>query len=314
MVRIAVGHRMAKRYTARVSMTLDTEGGDGNTIHGTTAVDLALLHSQRVQRNVRQGRVFHLHKIQATLVPNGGDVDLGLAVSATARWCPATKNSAKAWRHLFAVWRKQKMLKVGAMGPMVRHDDFELAYSDNYATSRTSTVYTGGMQDPSAEQAVIYGNATDGVDISLEDIYESLQPQALESRFPIGNAVVKSSKYSEEFPPERVVGFGATFSTVGPSGNMISEPDSGAHFQNDPVYISDGAMLCGLMVLKAQCLAEDIAGFTGDDLNLQVELTYSVGSSLATPPKARGVRYKPNMKRKAAASRRYRRRWKYGKK
>lgn len=295
-------------------MTLDTENDDGNTIFTTDVVDLALLHSQRTQRNVRQGRVFNLHKIQASLVPNGGDVDLGLAVSATARWCPATKNSAKAWRHLFAVWRKQKMLKVGALGPMVRHDDFELGYDSSYVNSRTSTVYTQGMNDPIAEKAVIYGASSDGVDITLEDIYESLQPQAQDSRFPIGNAVVKTSKFTSEFPPPRVVGFGATFSTVGPSGNMATEPDSGAHFQNDPVYISDGAALCGLVVLKANALAEDVAGFSGDDLTMQVEITYSVGSSLATPPSARGMRYKPNKKRKAAASRRYRRRWKYGRK
>lgn len=275
---------MAKRYTARVSMPIDTEGEDGNTIHGTTAVDLALLHSQRMQRNVRQGHVFHLHKIQASLVPNGGDVDTGLAVSATARWCPATKNSAKAWRHLFHVWRKQKSQKVGALGPMVRYDDFELAYSDTYANSRTSTVFTQGLGDPIAESCCIYGNATDGVDITLEDIYESLQTQPAASRFPIGNATVKASKYSQEFPPERVVGFGATFSTVAPSGNMAIEPDSGAHFQNDPVYIQDTSVLCGLIVLKAQALAEDIALFTGDDLNLQVELTYSVGLPLAKIP------------------------------
>lgn len=302
---------MAKRYTIRKQYTIDMEGKDAHDIVVEAHIDLAKELSQRLQSNVRQGRVFNLHKAQVALQPtlsSGDDLDVGLATQGTLRWCPATKNSAKAWRHLFGVWKKQKQLRVGAMGGLTRYDDFELAYSSTYINSRTSTVYATGMGDNTTESAVIYGASTDSSDITLEDIYESLQPQSSPSRFPIDNSVVKESKFTAEFPPERVINLGASYSAV--SHTDLGQGDSGAQVQSQPEYITDGACLAGVLVFKAQCLAEDVALNTGDVLYLNLDITFSLGIPLARTPRSRSyqrakyqqrisARYRGKAKRRA---------------
>lgn len=282
---------MAKRYTATVPMIFDTEGANGND-RWWQYVDLALYHSQRVQRNVRQGHVFHIHKIQANLQSNGGDVDTGLAISGVAKWCPATKNSVKAWQHLFGVWRKQKGTRVGAIGPIVRYDDFEVAYDTNYASPRTSSIYTQGFGDTTSEHVVIYGNSIDDANVTLEDTFNSLQDQAPYSRFPISNLPVKSSKFAYEFPKERKEFFGGAMSTILPSDNALTEPDSGAVYMSVPAHVSDTPCLAGQMLLEAYFLPEDVAGFTGDNMTFWVNITYSLGSPLTPRRKASTPRRK----------------------
>ena len=234
--------------------------------------------SQRLQRNIRQGNVIHLHAVQCSVnAPNSGNLDLGGAISGVMSHAPATKNSAKAWRNAFAVWRKQKSLKVGGVGPMVRYDDFEVGWNAQTLTgNRTSTLYAGGMNDGATERVVIYGASTEGDDVSLEDIYESLQPQATPSRFPIGNAVVKEPKFTEEFPPAVETPLVASWSTTDPQAGH----DSGAQIQAPKFYIQDTASLCGVVHVQGKLLPENTAGHVQDDLTLTITLTVSIGTPL----------------------------------
>lgn len=277
---------MAKRYTVTSQHQIGLEGGTSTTAYVDDQVDLAIALSKRLQRNIRQGRTFHLHKIRASLSPVGGqDLDTGMAVSGTVSYAPVTKNSRKAWNMAFQTWQAQKKLRQNAMGLGVRYDDFEVCYEDGYNTSRTSEIFTTGMGDTTSEFVAIYGSSTNSTDVTLEDIYESAQPIPSASTFPLGGTV-KSSKFTQEFPDRQRLGFGATYSSIAPSGNMVLEPDTGAIFMADPVYVQDTSVLCGILRIQAWALPEDIVGFTGDELYLNLEYTISLGNPLVyTKPK-----------------------------
>jgi hypothetical protein len=277
---------MAKRYTVTSQHLIGTEGGSTTTAYVDAQVDLSVLLSQRLQKNLRQGRTYHIHKIRASLSPVGGqDLDTGIAVSGTISYAPVTKNTRKAWNMAFNTWRAQKRLRQNAVGLGIRYDDFEVAYESAYVNSRTSSMFTTGLGDTTSEDVCIYGSSTSNDDVTLEDIFESAQTLPQASFYPLGGEV-KASKYTQEFPDRQRVGFGATYSSIAPSGNMILEPDTGAIFLADPVYIQDTSCLCGVVRVQAWAIPEDIVGYTGDELYLNMEYTVSIGSSLVyTKPK-----------------------------
>jgi len=295
---------MARRYTLSTTVTAQ-QNDDANVLAFDTQVDLAMLLSQRLQRNVRQGHVFKVHKMSVGLTPAGGDLDTGLSVAGTVRWCPATKHSVKAWQMAFNTWRRQKRLTINAVGQGVRYDDFEVSFGDQYVNSRTSTLYASGMGDTSTEKVCIYGASNEGDDVTLEDIFESAQPQALPSRFPMTNSVVKEPKFDEEFPPAQLHSYGANWSTIVAAGT--AEPDSGASYNADPVYFQDNSCLAGLVIAKGYVLAEDVAGAIEDTLTLRLNFTVSLGSPLvkSTKPKRKSTKRKSTTKR---TSRRYKKR------
>jgi len=298
-----------KRYQVTKSIQLGTPA-DPDDFSFDEQIDLAVLLSQRLQRNVRQGHVFNIHKIEGQLSVlndplNTQELDIGVAVQGEALWAPATKNSARAWRHAFSVWRKQKSLAANAIGPMVRYDDFEVAYNYGYVDSRTSTLYAGGLEDGQTEQVCIYGNSNEGEDITLEDIYESAQPIHSPSRFPISNAMVKSPKFLEEFPPHRVANFGCHWSAINEASVSV---DSGASYGSTPAYITDGACLAGVLVVRGRMLPENTASHIQDDLMIDLTITVSIGSPLVSTGPKRKSKPKRKMYRKKASRRRYSRR------
>lgn len=270
---------MARKYTIRKTFEVVLPN-EVNEFAFDEQIDLAVELSQRLQKNVRQGKEFHVHKAEASVAPSlqTGDFDIGGAVAATVRFCPVTKNSKNAWKSAFNVWKAQKSLRSNAIGPYVRYDDFELALEQNYINSRTSSVYATGIADTSAEKICIYGASTSGTDLTLEDLWESAEPQAGPSRFPLDNSVVKESKFTQEFPPLQVHDFGAAFSTV--AGDGAGATDSGANHQSTPVYIADSSCLAGLVAVKGYVIPEDIAGPIADTLWITITLTVSMGPSL----------------------------------
>ena len=255
-------------------------------------VDIATLLSQRLQYNVRQGKEFHVHKAQVSLtaVNNVGDLDVGMAASGSVRMCPVTKNSKAAWKHAFGIWQRQKNLRIGATGSITRYDDFEVAWdSNNLVSGRTSTLYAEGLGDTAAESVTIYGASSSGSDITLEDLYESQQGQEPTSRFPIGNAVVKTSKYTQVFPDPTVHFVGGAFSTV--AHTDLGQGDSGAIYQSEPLYIADSSCLGGVVQFKCNLLAEDVTANTADTMYVTLTLTVSMGPSLLGAPKRKSSGY-----------------------
>ena len=176
---------MAKRYQVHSFHNLTTPSSPDEEVVNAL-VDIPLLLSQRLQRNIRQGQVIHIHSVKASLKPTlGGSQDIGVAFTGEVWHAPATRNTCKAWREAFSVWRKQKQLRANATGSLVRYDDFEVGWNASLTNSRTSTLYATGLSDSDAESVVIYGTSTTGDDITLEDILESAQTQEEPSRFPL---------------------------------------------------------------------------------------------------------------------------------
>lgn len=270
---------MARRYQATFDIDLETPSDPNDKVF-SAHIDLARALSQRLQRNVRQGHVFNLHKVECQIqAPAGGNFDQGVAVSGEMLWAPATKNSVKAWQHAYNVWRQQKKLSIGAIGSMVRYDDFEVAWSETHAHNnpRCSKLYASGNADDDLEAVVIYGTSGDGSHVSLEDIYESAQRLPEPSRFPLSNAVVKQAKYTEEFPPYNVAPLTAHWSASHVEGAGF---DTGAVVQNGVSYITDGASLGGVLYVSAKMLPENTIDHIQDSLFMTVTITYSLGSSL----------------------------------
>ena len=296
---------MGKRYTVSHNVALQQQN-DPNSLVYNEQVDLAVLLSQRLQRNVRQGHVFKVHKLSLGLTPAGGDLDTGMAVSGSIRWAPATKNSVKAWQIAFNTWRKQKSLILGAVGQGVRYDDFEIAYDYGEVNARTSRLFTTGMNDSGSEAVVIYGDSTPSQDVSLRDMYESLQPQAEPSRFPLSNGIVKPSKFTDEFPNAQVHHYGANWSTVIAAG--VAEPDSGASYNSDPIYFEDKNCLAGVVVVNGYVLAEDAPGGIEDELTLTLSMTVEISTPLVSrKPKSKRTKRKGGAKRgKSSRTRRSR--------
>lgn len=307
---------MPRQYEVTKTWILDTPS-DADEFVIDDQVDLALLLSQRLQRQVRQGRSFRLHAVQASLKPAGGNHDIGVAVQGTVSFAPATKNSVKAWQHAFHVWKKQKSLRVGAFGHIVKYDDFEVAYDVASINSRTSTVFAEGMNDSDTESLCIYGTSSDGVlitnRVTLEDIYESAKQSSLNpSRFPMDNATVKESKFTQQFPDARAVPFGAHLSATSADPGF----DSGATVSLHKTYVKDGATLAGVLRVYATMLPENTAEHIQDAMKLTLTFTVSMGSPLVISKAAkRGYNRwsaKQGMKRRGphATSSRRRKAWK----
>lgn len=308
---------MARKYQVQHTVNLSTPS-DPNTFVAQGVVDLPVLLSQRLQKNIRQGRVFNIHSVKASLHDQQGaghNLDLGGAIVGEIRHTPATSNSCKAWRHLFAVWRKQKSQIVSGIGPQVRYDDFEVAFNSNYVTSRTSNLYATGINDPTPESVVIYGGSTEGSHVTLEDTYESMQPTPNPSRFPLSNNVVKEAKFTNEFPNTVKTPFSAHWSA---QDNQATH-DSGASVSQPTSYIKDSASLCGVVYYQAQMLPENVAASVQDELALTLTFTVSIGMSLAKTPRKSYSRRQPRISKfvsykskgtrssKAKAWKRYRR-------
>tara|TARA_B110000459_G_C16527292_1_gene455487 strand:- start:138 stop:731 length:594 start_codon:yes stop_codon:yes gene_type:complete len=195
------------------------------------------------------------------------------------------------------------------MGPIVRFDDFEVAFaSDKISPGRTSNVFAEGMNDSNEEACVIYGTSTGNVlltpRVTLEDIWESARPQASPSRYPLSNGIVKQSKFTAEFPP--VVK--APISTSWSASDNNPLWDSGAQIQVVTTDIPDGSTLCGVLNISGHMLPENVATSTQDNLELVLTIEVSMGSSLL--PKRRKSYKRMSYKSKKGGrtyGRRYRR-------
>lgn len=176
------------------------QGNDPTSpIYGYT--DLALLLSEYYGKNIRQGASFQLMGYAAHLSCDSAsdDADTGLSVQGVSRYVPTTKHSRAAWNKQFQRWRRQKQLS-GNIGAHVRNDDMEMAFDAQGQTSRTSTIYAGGIGDSDgAESLTITGTSATGVRSSLTDFYNSLNPIPENSRTEFGTNI-KEPKYLSHFP------------------------------------------------------------------------------------------------------------------
>lgn len=192
-------------------------------------------------KNIRQGNAFKLKRVDISLQPPpDGDFDTGLSVWAQGLYTPCTKHTRRAWNQLFEEWKKQKTLK-GAVGTVVRYDDFELAWNDVHAATtfntRASTMFAGGIGDADgAEQLTIQGASATGQFLSLKDYYERRNPIVPPSQTPFGG-VVKDPKFDTYWPDNVEITCAGNISSVvtnvessfplpGSMGNALSGSNS----------------------------------------------------------------------------------------
>lgn len=287
----------AKKYTVTKTWDLATPS-DVDELVINEQIDLAVLLSKRLQKNIRQGRSFRVHSAQVSISPQVGitaNHDIGVAFTGKLGWCPATKNSVQAWRHAFRTWRSQKNLRILAVGSAVRYDDFEVAFgSDKIVPGRTSKLYASGLDDSITEAVTIYGASNyDGTFstnfVSLENIYEMGQPKAAPSTFPSIEATVKSPKFSDEFPPVVEYPMVAHWSTV---GDNLTTIDSAATVSAPKTYFSDNATLCGVLNISGYMLPENTGTHVQDSMRLSITLEVSMGYSLLPRPRRKTMKPK----------------------
>lgn len=184
-----------------VSQTFTVNQGNDPTSPIVGYTDLALLLSEYYGKNIRQGNTFNLmgYTAQLSCDSQSDDADTGLSVQGVTQYLPTTKHSRAAWNHQFKRWTRQKQLS-GNIGAHVRNDDMEMAWDATGQTSRTSTIYAGGLGDSDgAEKLVLTGTSSTGSRSSLTDLYDSLNPIPQDSKTEFGGNI-KSPKYLNKFP------------------------------------------------------------------------------------------------------------------
>jgi len=183
---------------------------DPNTIF-SSQVDLALALSKTLGRNIRQGQSFRVVGLKATLNhTSSDDADTGVAALVKVQYCPTNRHGVKGWQMAFNKWRKQKLL-AGKVGQQVRYDDFEVAWASTYNTTRTSTLYAGGLGDTNTEKVCLYGSSASGVSSAIQDLYDSAHPIAEVSRDEFG-VTIKEPKFTTAFPQPATLGLTAHMS------------------------------------------------------------------------------------------------------
>ena len=206
-----------------VDVTQPDGDADENWASGVIQVDQLL--SKELGRTIRNGNSFRLVGFGSTLrgLAGSSDLDVGFAGTNVVSYCPVTKNGVGAWQSLHKQWMKQKQLS-GGIGKYVRYDDFEIGWrspSELLASGRQSTILMSGLGDTIPEDIVLYGPSSDGVNVSLEDYYDSLNPIPLPSEDPFG-AVIKTAKFLNKFPDYRSLMMPATFSAQTTDGGYYS--------------------------------------------------------------------------------------------
>lgn len=280
-----------------------TQGNDPNTAAVDAVIDTSLELSKLLGKNIRQGHAFRLIGYGAQLhSQSSGDIDTGMAAAVSLDYCPVTQHSVKAWNQMFKKWQKQKQLS-GKVGRFVRYDDFEMSYAPTYNTSRTSTIYAGGMGDTTSEYINIFGSASSGVHTSIQDMYDSYQPIPEESRDEFGVSI-KSPKFNYYFPLACRLTTSAHFSSIAQWArwNEVNPTPGVADYQADGpnVHFMGGSSesnmvffpadnhisaLAGLFRVQADILPPDVDTGdlppTADTLTLEITLVFEGWSPLA---------------------------------
>ncbi len=274
--------------------------------------------SEYYGKNIRQGNAFKLKRIDMGIQPltnDGADYDVGLAVQGQGVFTPCTKHTRKAWNQLFTEWKKQKSLR-GAVGGVVRYDDFELAWNDAHAAawSRVSTLHAGGIGDTDTEKLCIQGSSVTGQFLSLKDYYERRNPILPPSQFPLGGGVVKEPKFDTYWPENAELQVSASNSAVVTEiGGLANDAYSGGNVMQT-AWEGNSNIFLGSMHWYLYVTPEDTDAQLADKAEVTMTFWIESWKPMVYAKKSRMTR-KKNFTRRAKASgrrkssRRYKRRY-----
>ena len=124
-------------------------------------LDMATELSRNLGRTIKQNQNFRVVGWGAFLTSKqGGDLDSGGSAAVQFAFAPTTKWSVKGHKMLQDHYWKQANFRKG-LGVNSKYDEFEVALGKHFTDDRTSRVYVGGIDDPSAEYCTIYGGYDD---------------------------------------------------------------------------------------------------------------------------------------------------------
>lgn len=251
-------------------------------------VDLALLLSERYGKNIRQGQTFRVTGYSATVRPaanaGGANVDIGVSANVALKHVPTTAHSRKAWNHVFKQWRGQKRLS-GKVGALVRNDDMEFAYHNDYKTSRTSHIFGTGIGDSNEEDLVLMGDSTGGADFSLQDFYNSMMDSAggFASRDHFDNSVIKANKYGGTPFPQEVVHFISATQSQAYDWEDFNEASSSIAMTELHTLPQPHQVMCGLLKYACYVSPEDTATQVQEDYTLVITIFVKSWKPLVYP-------------------------------
>ena len=277
--------------------------------------------SEYYGKNIRQGNSFKLKRIDMGIQPlanDGADYDVGMAVQAQGVYTPTTKHTRKAWNQMFQEWKKQKSLR-GAVGSVVRYDDFEMAWNDTHAATtfagRVSAMHATGIGDPNTEKLCIQGTSVAGQFLSLKDYYERRNPILPPSQFPLGGGVVKEPKFDTYWPEncELQVSGAASANFVEGAIGIDDSYTQGIVMQT--AWEGNVNIFCGSMHWYLYVIPEDTIPQLAD--KAEITLTFWIESWKPLVYRARKARSRSNRRmfkrayrgRKSYGKRRYKRRY-----
>lgn len=269
-----------------------TQPDDSREYIADGVIDVALKLSQKYGRQIRQGQSFRLVGWGCSAKPEddtGGvqDFDMGFAGETTLAFQEPTKHYVKAWNQLLKIWQNQKKL-MGRVGRFVRYDDFEVAYSDSYATSRTSTIYDNPIDDSSGDkhQLVLTGNSDDSNDYTSLVSYYNGRFEALPASETQYGTVIKAAKFDTARPLNTT---GVRLSAPFQASAMMQEVGVGDDYfggmsQAGMTFLpSDNHLnvMCGLVNYAIKAWPPDTLTQTADTMELTLTLVFEGWSPLA---------------------------------
>lgn len=252
----------------------------------TGAIQVDALLSEQLGRTIRNGNAFRLVGMGAQLRGFTGspDQDVGFSGVTSIQYCPVTKQSAGAHDKMFRQWQRQKQLRNG-VGAYVRYDDFECSWSRTspIPLARQSTIRMTGLDDTDSEVVGLFGESVNGIYVSIEDFYNSLNPVDEASTNPFGT-VIKEPKFTEKFPSPVNLEVPSSFSAV---ADTVPIPDQlfGQVATGEMIWLpSDNHIshLTGTLNYFFKGVAADTLGQIADTLKLTITLAYEGWSPLNT--------------------------------
>lgn len=272
--------------TKTISIEQPGDPASASWAQGLISVDELL--SQKLGLTVRNGNSFRLVGYGAQLKGGGHpEQDIGFAGTTTISFVPVTRHSVAAHQNLYKQFMRQKKLS-NRVGKLVRYDDFELGWDSTYrlSTDRRTMIRYSGIGDTAQEECLIFGNAVPGNNITIQDIYNSLNPVEAASSDAYGN-VIKEPKYTFKFPSHENLLMSTSFSAhvdASFTPDAYTGQIATGHLEWLP---SDNHLshLTGTLKYDFRGVAQDTPSQAADTLDLVITLIYEGWGPLDTKPR-----------------------------
>ena len=186
--------------------------------NSSATVDTSYLYidrelSQQYGKSFRNGMINRIVGWDFNVRPKdtgaSDDFDIGGALVGKLEYIPVNKHTVKAWGLGYDLFQSQKRLS-GRIGKSVRYDDFEIAYDNPGADSRTSIIDDnpiattfGGSGGGDGHRVGFFDDSNDTSDYtSLSDLYNSrfTPPEASETHY---GTTIKSPKFGNAYLPSQ---------------------------------------------------------------------------------------------------------------